>query len=97
MKLAPNPFNKGSQECLDKLFHLLHKTGKRKAVSHVTSEGRVAVMAKCGPPSQTDVIFVASDALVERIYVEDLIVKRNATDMSYPCVFDFFFFFEPRR
>ena len=50
-------------------------------------------MAKCGPPSQTDVIFVASDALVEGIYVEDLIVKRNETAMSYPCVFDLTFCF----
>ena len=45
-------------------------------------------MAKCGCRSQRDVIFVAMDALVERIHVEDLIVKRNVTAMSHPCVVD---------
>ena len=45
-------------------------------------------MAKCSRPSQTDVIFVTKDALFERIYVQDLIAKRNVTALSYPCVFD---------
>ena len=46
----------------------------------------MAEMANCSQPSPTDVIFVAMDALVERIHVEDLIAKRNATAMSYPSV-----------
>ena len=37
---------------------------------------------------KTDVIFVARDAFVERIYMEDLLAKRNVTAMSYPCVVD---------
>ena len=47
----------------------------------VTSEGQVAVVAKCSSQSQTDVIFVAMIALVERIYVDNLIAKRNVTAM----------------
>ena len=37
--------------------------------------------------SQTDVIFVATDALV-RIYEDDLIAKRNVTAMYCPYAFD---------
>ena len=55
-------------------------------MAYVTSLGQVAEMANCSRPSPTDVIFVAMDALVERIYVEDLIAKRNVTAMSYSCV-----------
>ena len=50
-------------------------------------------MVKCSRPSQTDVIFVAMDALVERIYVEDPIAKGNVTAMSYSCMFDLTFCF----
>ena len=35
-----------------------------------------------------DVFFVAMDAFVEKIFVEDLIAKRNVTARSYPCVVD---------
>ena len=38
-------------------------------------------MAKCCPQSQTDVIFVAVDALDMRIYEDDLIAKRNVKAM----------------
>ena len=55
-----------------------HK-GKQSHMSQ--SEGQVAVVAKCSRQSQTEVIFVAMDALVERIYVEDLIAKK----MRLPC------------
>ena len=54
---------------------------------------RMAGMAKFCPHSQTDIIFVAMNALVERINVEDLIAKRNVTAMSYPCVLDLTFCF----
>ena len=50
-------------------------------MAHVTSEGQVGAVAKCSRQSQTDVIFVAMIAIVERIYVDDLIVKRNVTAM----------------
>ena len=40
-------------------------------------------MAKRCTPSQTDVIFVAMDALM-RIYKDDLIAKRSVTAMQYP-------------
>ena len=48
-------------------------------------------MSKCSRSSQADVIFVAMDALVEKINVENVIAKRNATAMSNPCVFDLTF------
>ena len=57
-------------------------------MAYVTSSYQVAEMAKCSRPSQTNVTFVAMDALVERIYVEDLLANRAATAMLYPCVFD---------
>ena len=62
-------------------------------MASVTSSGQVAEMAKCSRASQTDVIFVAMDALVEWIYAEGLLAKSNATAMSYPCVFDLTFVF----
>ena len=64
------------------------QTTQGKVVSHVTPREQVAVMATCGRQSRTDVIFFATDALAERIYVDDLIAKRNVTALSYPCVFD---------
>ena len=57
-------------------------------MASITLSDQVAEMAKCSRPSQADVIFVAMDALLERIHVEDLIAIRNVTAMSYPCVFD---------
>ena len=57
-------------------------------MAYGTSSDQVAEMSKFSRPSQTDVIFVAMDALLERIHVEDLIANRNVTAMSYPCVFD---------
>ena len=57
-------------------------------MAYATSSGQVAEMAKCSRPSQTDVIFVTKDALVERIYVQDLIAERNVTVILYPCVVD---------
>ena len=48
---------------------------------------QVAGTARFCPQSQTDVIFVAMDALV-RIYEDDLIAKRNVVAMQYPCAFD---------
>ena len=56
----------------------------KKGMAHVTSSGHVAEITKCSRPSQTDVIFVAMDALVERIYVEGLIAKRNVTACRIP-------------
>ena len=47
----------------------------------LTSSEQMAEMAKCCPQSQTDVIFVAMDALVVKIYEEDLTAKRNVTAM----------------
>ena len=60
---------------------------------HVTSEGQVTVVAKCSRQSQTDVIFVTMDDLVERIYVDNLIAKRSVTAKKYPCAFDLTFCF----
>ena len=57
-------------------------------MAYVMSSGQVAEMAKSSRPSQTDVIFVAMDAVVERIYEDDLIAKRNVTAMLYLCAFD---------
>ena len=68
------------------MSYLSHKQGK--GIAYVISSSQVAEMAKCSRPPQTDVIFVARDALIERIYVEDLIAKRNVTTRSYPCVLD---------
>ena len=36
---------------------------------------------ECGRQSKTDVIFVAMDALVQKIYVGDLIARRDVTAM----------------
>ena len=79
---------KPSQKKSKTNFRACDTTTQGKAASHVTSEGQVAVVAKCSRPSQTAFIFVAMEALVERIYVDDLIAKRNVTAMSYPSVFD---------
>ena len=57
-------------------------------MAHVTPSGQVAEVVNCSRPSQTDVIFVAMDALAEKVYVADFIANRNATAKSYPCVFD---------
>ena len=56
---------------------LVTQATQGKAVSHVTSEGQVAVVAKCSRQSQTDVIFVAMDALVEVINVDGLIARER--------------------
>ena len=48
-----------------------------------TASGQVAVMEKRCTPSQTDVIFVAMDALV-KIYEDDLIATRSVTAMWCP-------------
>ena len=62
-------------------------------MSSNTSSDQVAEIAKCSRLSQTVVIFVAIDVLVERIFVEDLIANRDATAISYPCVFGLTFVF----
>ena len=54
-------------------------------MAYVTS-GHVADIAKSSRSSPTDVIFVAINALIERIYVEDIIAKRNVTVKTYSCV-----------
>ena len=59
----------------------------------VTSSGQVAEMVKCSRPSQTESIFVATDAFAGKVYVEDLSAKRNVTARSYPCVLDLTFLF----
>ena len=74
----PKELNKGSQKSPDKMSYLSHKQGKR--MEDVTSSGQVAEMATCSPWSQTDVIFVAMDALV-RIYEDDLTAKRDVAAM----------------
>ena len=49
----------------------------------LTASGQVAVMGERCTPSQTDVIFVAMDALV-KIYEYDLIATRSVTAMQCP-------------
>ena len=48
---------------------------------------QVAEMAKRCTPSQTDVIFVAMDALV-MIHEDDLIAMNSVTAMPLPCALD---------
>ena len=61
-------------------------------MAYVTSSGQVAEMVKCSRPSQTESIFVTTDAFAEKVYVENLSAKRNVTAKSYPCVFYLTFF-----
>ena len=65
VSLEPNELNKGSHDSLDKMSYLSHKREKRMA--YVTTSGQVAEMVKCFRPSQTDVIFVAMDALTQSL------------------------------
>ena len=90
LDLEPNKLSKEPQECLDKMSYL--SLNKKKGW-HVTSSSPVAETAKCSRPSNTDLMFVAMEVLVERIHVEDLIVNRNATARSYPCVLGLTFCF----
>ena len=62
-------------------------------MAYVTSSVQVVDMVKCSRPSQTDVIFVAMDALAEKVYVEDFTANRIVTARSYPRVFDSTFLF----
>ena len=59
----------------------------------LTWSGQVAGMTKCYSLSQTDVIFVATDARILKIYEDSLIAARNVTAKTYPCVFDLTFCF----
>ena len=78
MVLEQNQLNKEPQESLDK--NVLPVTqARKKGMACVTSSGQVAEMVKCSRPSQTESIFVATDAFAGKVYVEDLIAKRNMT------------------
>ena len=44
-------------------------------------------MMQYSRPSKTDVVFVAMDVFVEKVYEEDLSDNKNVTAKSYPlCV-----------
>ena len=60
-------------------------------MAHVASSSQVVEMVKCSRPSQTDIISVAMDDLVEKVCAEDFIANGNATAKSYPCVLDLIF------
>ena len=55
-------------------------TSKEKGMAHATSSGHAAEMAKCSGPSQTDVIFVAMDALDERVSCSPMHFFSTASD-----------------
>ena len=56
-------------------------TQTRKGMAHVTSEVQVAVVANVVVSDKQTFFFVAMDALVQRICVDDLIAKRAVTAM----------------
>ena len=83
--LEQNELNKGSQESLDK--HVLPVTQARKRGWHMSYHQVKWQKWRNLVVRHKQTLFSSPrDALVERIYVEDLIAKRNVTARSYPCV-----------
>ena len=80
----------GSQKSLEKMFLLSRKEAKGWHMSRhqvMWQKWRHVVIR------QKQTLFSSSWMSLLRIYVEDLIVNRNATSMSYPDVFDLTFCF----
>ena len=81
--LEPNGHKKDEQSALEKGHAGCMKRNYDSLTRLSQNTEQVAEMAKRCIPSQTDVIFVAIDALV-RIYEDDLIATRCVTAMQYP-------------